>query len=141
MARAVQEKAANGGRFPPFWIVPDRRHQVGGVACIELYGGFGRPAVLAQPRFEVSDQARLGMLQSRRADRQTPISTRCWRKSLAPKMVWWLRRPPVARGHRQVRKCSLNAARSISLGIAPCRATTWPMCAAARKYRTAVSAL
>jgi hypothetical protein len=49
--------------------------------------------------------------------------------------------PSHARTHRQVRKCALNAAKSISLGSAPCRATTWPMCAAARKYRTAVSAL
>src|SRR5277367_3801928 len=73
--------------------------------------------------------------------RHPPISTRCWQKSLAPKMVWWLPRPPMARAHRQVRKCALNAAKSISLGIAPCRATTWPMCAAARKYHTAVSAL
>ncbi|SPJ17220.1 hypothetical protein SBBP2_2600004 [Burkholderiales bacterium] len=63
MARAVQEKAANSGRFPPFWIVPECRHQVGGVAAVELDGGIGRPAVLAQPHFEVSHQARLGMLQ------------------------------------------------------------------------------
>ena len=56
-------------------------------------------------------------------------------------MEWWLRRPPMARGHRQVRKCSRNTARSMSLGITPCRATTWPRCAAARKYRTAVQAL
>lgn len=41
----------------------------------------------------------------------------------------------------QVRKCSLNTARSILLGRAPCRATTWPRCAAARKYRAAVPAL
>jgi hypothetical protein len=65
MARTVQEKAANSGRFPPFWIVPERRHQVRGVAGVELDGGIGRPAVLSQPHFEVSDQARLGMLQCR----------------------------------------------------------------------------
>ncbi|MGZ9112384.1 MAG: hypothetical protein ACXW3X_15225 [Rhodoplanes sp.] len=63
MARAVQEKAANSGRFPPFWIVPECRHQVGGVAGVELDGGIGRPAVLTQPHFEVSHQARLGMPQ------------------------------------------------------------------------------
>ena len=63
MARAVQEKAANSGRFPPFWIVPECRHQVRGVAGVERDGGIGRPAVLAQPHFEVSHQARLGMLQ------------------------------------------------------------------------------
>ena len=65
VARAIQEKAANGGRFPPFWIVLDRHHQLGGVAGVEPYGGIGRPAVLAQPHPEVSHQARLGMLQSR----------------------------------------------------------------------------
>jgi hypothetical protein len=63
MARAVQEKAANSGRFPPFWIVPECRYQVGGVAGVELDGGIGRPAVLAQPHFEVCHQARLGRLQ------------------------------------------------------------------------------
>jgi hypothetical protein len=63
MARAVQEKVANSGRFPPFWIVPECRHQVGGVAGVELDGGIGRPVVLAQPHFEVSHQARLGRLQ------------------------------------------------------------------------------
>ena len=47
----------------------------------------------------------------------------------------------LARGHRQVRKCSLNAARSMSLGIVSCRATIWPRWAAARKYRTAVATL
>ena len=63
MARAIQKKAANGGRFPPFWIVPERRHQMRGVAGVELDGGIGRPAVLAQPHLELSDQARLDMLQ------------------------------------------------------------------------------
>src|SRR5438034_3421450 len=63
MARAVQEKAANSGRFPPFWIVPECRYQVGGVAGVELDGSIGRPAVLAQPHFEVSHQTRLGRLQ------------------------------------------------------------------------------
>src|SRR5260370_19060361 len=63
MARAVQEKAANSGRFPPFWIIPECRHQVGGVAGVELDGGIRRPAVLTQPHFEVSHQARLCMLQ------------------------------------------------------------------------------
>ncbi len=65
MARAVQEKAANGGRFPLFWIVPERRHQIRGVAGVELDRGIGRSAVLAQPHFEVSHQARHGMLQCR----------------------------------------------------------------------------
>jgi len=37
---------------------------------------------------------------------------------------------PSARGHRQLRKCLAEHARSMSLGIAPCRATTWPRCAA-----------
>src|ERR1700686_1984660 len=64
MTRAVQEKAANNGRFPFFWIVPECRHQVGGVAGVELDGGIGRPAVLAQPHFEVNHQARLRRLQS-----------------------------------------------------------------------------
>src|SRR5579863_6310327 len=63
MARAVQEKAANGGRFPPFWIVLEGRHQVRNVAGVELYGGIGCPAVLAQPHFEVSHEARFGGLQ------------------------------------------------------------------------------
>jgi hypothetical protein len=63
MARAVQEKAANGDRLPTLWIVPECRHQVGGVAGVEPDGGVGRPAVLAQPHFEVSYQARLGMRQ------------------------------------------------------------------------------
>src|SRR5271167_512994 len=63
MARAVQEKAANSGRFPPFWIVPERRHQVRGVAGVELDGGIGRPAVLAQPDFKVTHKARFGGLQ------------------------------------------------------------------------------
>jgi hypothetical protein len=63
MACAVEEKAANSGRFPPFWIVPEFRYQVGGVAGVELDGGIGRPTVLAQPHFEVSHQARLGRLQ------------------------------------------------------------------------------
>jgi hypothetical protein len=38
-------------------------------------------------------------------------------------------------------KAANSAARSMSLGIVPCRATTWPRCAAARRYRTAVPAL
>src|SRR5260221_11039371 len=63
MARTVQEKAANSGRFPLFWIVPECRHQFGGVADVELDGAIGCPAVLAQPHLEVSHQARLGMLQ------------------------------------------------------------------------------
>ena len=63
MARAVQEKAANSGRFPPFWFVPECHHQVGGVASVELGGAIGCPAVLSQPHFEVSHQARLGMQQ------------------------------------------------------------------------------
>jgi hypothetical protein len=63
MARAVQEKAANSGRFPPFWIVPECCYQVRGVTGVEFDGGVGRPAVLAQPHFEVSHQARLGRLQ------------------------------------------------------------------------------
>src|SRR5208337_4660564 len=63
MVRAVQEKTANSGRFPPFWIVPECRHQVRGVAGVELDGGIGRPAVLSQPHSEVSYQARLCMLQ------------------------------------------------------------------------------
>src|SRR5271165_3162707 len=66
MARAVQEKAANSGRFPPFWFVPECHHQVGGVASVELDGAIGCPAVLAQPHFELSQQARLGMLQCSR---------------------------------------------------------------------------
>src|SRR5689334_8345973 len=41
MARPVQEKAANSGRFPFFWIVPECRHQVGGVAGVELDGRIG----------------------------------------------------------------------------------------------------
>jgi hypothetical protein len=65
VARAVQEKAANSGRFPPFWLVPERRHQVGGVAGVELDGAIGCPSVLAQPDFEVSHQGRLEMLQRR----------------------------------------------------------------------------
>ena len=111
MARAVQEKAANSGRFPPFWFVPECRHQVGGVASVELDGAIGCPAVLAQPHFEAATNDGSGCCNARRGW-QTPISTRCWRKSLAPKTVWWLRRPPMARGHRQVHKCSLNTARS-----------------------------
>jgi hypothetical protein len=63
MARAVQEKAANGGRLPPLWFVPECRNQVGGVVGVELDGAIGCPAVLAQPDFEVSHQERLGMLQ------------------------------------------------------------------------------
>ena len=43
---------------------------------------------------------------------QTPISTRHRANSLAPKMVWWLRRPPIARGHRHMRRCSLNTTSS-----------------------------
>jgi hypothetical protein len=66
MARAVQEKAANSGRFPPFRFVPEFRHQVGGVVSVELDGAIGCPAVLAQPHFELSQQARLGMLQCSR---------------------------------------------------------------------------
>ena len=62
-ARAVHEEAANGGRLPPFWIVPERHHQVRGVAGVEFDRGVGRPAVLAQPLFEVRHEARLGMLQ------------------------------------------------------------------------------
>jgi hypothetical protein len=46
-ASAVQKKAANSSRFPPFWIVPECRHQVGRVAGVELDGGIRRPAVLA----------------------------------------------------------------------------------------------
>src|SRR5215472_5711913 len=65
MARAVQEKAANSGRFPTFRLVPEGRHQVGGVAGVELDGAIRCPAVLAQPDFEVSHQGRLGMLQCR----------------------------------------------------------------------------
>ena len=64
-ARAVQEEAANGGRLPPFWIVPERRHQVRGVAGVESDRGVGRSAVLAQPFFEVRHQSRLGSLQRR----------------------------------------------------------------------------
>ena len=45
--------------------VPERRHQAGGVAGVELDGGIGRPAMLAQPRFEVGDQLRLGRLPFR----------------------------------------------------------------------------
>ena len=67
MARAVQEKAANIGRFPPFWFVSECRHQVGGVASVELYGAIGCSAVLAQPHFEQSQQAWLGMLQFSRS--------------------------------------------------------------------------
>jgi hypothetical protein len=63
MARAVQDKAANSGWFPAFWIVPECHHQVGGVAGVERDGGIGRPAVLTQPHFEVSHQARLDTLQ------------------------------------------------------------------------------
>ena len=63
MVSAVQEEAANSGRFPAFWIVPECRHQVGGVAGVELDGAIGRAAVLAQPHFEVSYQTRLGLLQ------------------------------------------------------------------------------
>ena len=63
MARAVHEEAAHSGRFPPFWIVPDCRYQAGGVAGVQLDGGIRRPAVLAQPHFELSHQARLGRLQ------------------------------------------------------------------------------
>src|SRR5271165_2533853 len=66
MARAVQEKAANSGRVPPLWFVPECRHQVGGVASVELDGAIGCPAVLAQPHFELSQQARLRMLQCSR---------------------------------------------------------------------------
>ena len=36
---------------------------MGGVAGVELDGGIRRPAVLAQPHFELSHQARLGMPQ------------------------------------------------------------------------------
>jgi hypothetical protein len=39
---------------------------VGGVASVELDGAIGCPAVLAQPHFELSQQARLGMLQCSR---------------------------------------------------------------------------
>jgi hypothetical protein len=62
-ARAVQEEAANGGRLSPFWIVPERYNQVRGVAGVESDRGVGRPAVLAQPFFEVRHEARLGALQ------------------------------------------------------------------------------
>src|SRR5208283_2857565 len=62
-SRAVQEKAANGGRFPSFRILPERRRQVRGVAGVEPDGGIGRTTVLAQPLLELSHQARLGMLQ------------------------------------------------------------------------------
>jgi len=65
MAGAVQEKAANGGRLPSFWIVPERRHQVRSVACVEPDRGVGRAAVLAQPLFEARHAARLGSLQWR----------------------------------------------------------------------------
>jgi len=63
MARTAQEKAANSGWFPPFWVFPERRHQVSGVAGIELDGAIGCSTVLAQPHFEVSHQARVVMLQ------------------------------------------------------------------------------
>ena len=63
MVGSVQEEAANSGRLPSFWIFPKRRHQARGVAGVELYGGIGHPAVLAQPLLEVSHQTRLGTLQ------------------------------------------------------------------------------
>jgi hypothetical protein len=66
MAPAVQEKAANGGRIPSFWIFPESRHQAHGVAGVEFNRGVGRAAVLAQPLFEVRHQARLASLQRRR---------------------------------------------------------------------------
>jgi hypothetical protein len=62
MARAVQEKPANSSRLPPFWVVPECSYQVRGVAGVMLDSGIGRPAMLAQPNFEVSHQARHVML-------------------------------------------------------------------------------
>jgi hypothetical protein len=88
VARAVQEKVANTGWFPPFWIVSECRHQVSGVAGVELDGGIGRPAVLAQPHFEVSYQTRLGMLQWGSGGPANADFDKVLRKSLAPKMVW-----------------------------------------------------
>ncbi len=65
MARSVQEEAANGGRLPSFWIVPERCHQARSAAGVEFDRGVRRAAVLAQPLFEVRHQARLGSLQRR----------------------------------------------------------------------------
>ena len=64
-ARAVQEEAANGGRLPSSRILPERRHQVRGVARVEPDRGVGRAAVLAQPLLEVRHQERRGSLQRR----------------------------------------------------------------------------
>ena len=63
LPRAIHEEAANGSRFPPFRVLPESGHQVGGVTSIEFDGGIGRPAMLAQPSFEVCNQKRLGRLQ------------------------------------------------------------------------------
>ena len=62
LARAVHEVAANNGRPPASRVRSKRRHHAGGIASVELDGGIGRPAMLAQPRFEVGDQLRLGGL-------------------------------------------------------------------------------
>ncbi|MGH6783845.1 MAG: hypothetical protein ACREBP_04390, partial [Sphingomicrobium sp.] len=65
LACAVQEVAANTSRTPASRVRFKRRHHSGGIASVELDGGFGRPAMLAQPRFEVGNQLRLGGLHCR----------------------------------------------------------------------------
>ena len=57
--RAIHEGATNGGRIPARRVFPERRQQAAGITCVELDGGIGRPAVLAQPCLEAGDQRRL----------------------------------------------------------------------------------
>ena len=58
-ARVIHEGAADVGCVPVRRIFPECRQQAGGVARVELDGGVGRSAMLAQPGFEAGDQRRL----------------------------------------------------------------------------------
>jgi len=64
-SRAVHDVAANIDRSPASRVWAKRRHYEDGIAGVEFDGGIGRPAMLAQPRFEVGDQLWLGGLHGR----------------------------------------------------------------------------
>ena len=140
LARSRKE-AANTGWFPPLpWIVPECRHQAGGVAGVELGtgGGIGRPAAPAatlgsKPPGTARHAGQCGSGGRANADFDKVLA-----KEPSAENGVVVATPSLWRGRTstQVRKCWLNAARSMSLGIARLpKPGHGRWCAAARKYR------